>query len=95
MITCNRCGKPTLAGMANCQNCGNPLTNTMSDGRASGNTPGMASPEQPELPAWLETLRSGGSTGASNFSAADLIDEGTLPSWMQPGREGNGDNTPS
>src|SRR5205807_1194732 len=45
------------------------------------------------------TLRSGGSatgnTGSSNFSAADLVDEGMLPGWMRPGREENADNTPS
>ena len=95
MITCNHCRKPTLAGMAHCQNCGWPLTTTIGD----GNVPEMAAPEQPELPAWLETLRSGGSatgnTGSSNFSAADLVDEGMLPGWMRPGREENADNTPS
>lgn len=95
MTTCNHCGKPTLAGMANCQYCGWPLTSTMGD----ENIPGMTAPEQPELPAWLESLRSGGSptenTGSSNFSAADLVDEGMLPGWMRPGREENVDNTPS
>lgn len=63
------------------------------------NVPGMTAPEQPELPAWLESLRSGGSatgnTESSNFSAADLVDEGMLPGWMRPGREENVDNTPS
>jgi len=99
VTTCNHCGKPTLAGMANCQNCGWPLTPTMGDGNDPGIVPGMAAPEQPELPAWLETLRSGGSatgnTGSSNFSADDLVDEGMLPGWMRPGREENVDNTPS
>jgi hypothetical protein len=95
VTTCNHCGRPTLAGMAHCQNCGWPLTTTIGD----GNVPGMAAPEQPELPAWLESLRSGGSatgnTGSSYFSAADLVDEGMLPGWMRPGREENVDNTPS
>lgn len=63
---------------------------------------GMSAPEQPELPAWLETLRSGerpttpasGDMGASDFSA-DLVDEGMLPSWMRPERAEHVDTTPS
>jgi len=58
---------------------------------------------QPELPAWLETLRSGersamsttGNAGASAYLAADLVDEGMLPSWMRPESAEHVDNTPS
>ena len=91
-------------GVANCQYCGMALTNTAT-GRpgfnmASGMTPMPAEPAQPELPAWLETLRSGERPNASaagnpNFSASDLIDEGTLPGWMRPERSEMFDNTPS
>jgi hypothetical protein len=69
---------------------------------SAGNAPFHAQ-EQPELPAWLETLRSGersamsttGNAGASAYLAADLVDEGMLPSWMRPERAEHVDNTPS
>ncbi|GAC1343389.1 MAG: hypothetical protein NVSMB27_03320 [Ktedonobacteraceae bacterium] len=56
--------------------------------------PGMDTPGQPELPAWLETLRSGegpapstaAKAGETHFSPADFVDEGMLPSWMRPDR---------
>ncbi len=77
--------------------------NITSVGNIPGQARGMATPEQPELPAWLETLRSGeppatsasGNAGASIFSAADLVDEGMLPSWMRPERAEQVDNSPS
>src|SRR5712691_8279199 len=79
-----------------CQNCGMPLTN-------ANMAPGMGTPEQPELPAWLETLRSSerptsstaGNTGGTNFSAADFVDEGMLPSWMRPERTDAADTSPA
>lgn len=104
MITCQRCGNPAPMGVANCQYCGMALTNTASDrpgfNAASGMTPRPAEPAQPELPAWLETLRSGerpnaSASGNPNFSASDLIDEGMLPGWMRPERSEMFDNTPS
>src|SRR5438105_10008267 len=93
-------------GVANCQYCGMALTNTAGDrpgsGMVSNMTPRMGAPEQsqPELPAWLETLRSGerpnaSTTGTPNFSAGELIDEGMLPGWMRPERSEMVDNTPS
>src|SRR2546421_667910 len=91
-------------GVANCQYCGMALTNTASNwpgsSAASSMTPRMADQSQPELPAWLETLRSGERPNASNagnpnFSADDLIDEGMLPGWMRPERSEMFDNTPS
>ncbi len=89
--------------MVSCQHCGKPLMQNMSAGNAPVRAQGMAAPEQPELPAWLETLRSGersamsttGNAGESAFLAADLVDEGMLPSWMRPGRAEQVDNTPS
>src|SRR6266581_3474487 len=76
--------------MVNCQHCGNPLTKTTNAGNVPFRAQGMAAPEQSELPAWLETLRSGerpatsaaGNAGASSFLGSDLNDEGTLPNWI-------------
>jgi len=63
----------------------------------------MATPGQPELPAWLETLRAGergtssptGLNEASGFSPDDFVDENLLPSWMQADRNDAGDSNPS
>ncbi len=87
MITCNRCGKLVPAGMANCQNCGEPVL--MSSTMGSGGNPKAVAPKQPELPAWLETLRAGDRSPPPpapqpNFSVADLIEEGAFPSWIRP-----------
>ncbi|GAC1382442.1 MAG: hypothetical protein NVSMB33_09840 [Ktedonobacteraceae bacterium] len=110
MITCTRCGKPTSRGAANCQNCGMPLMSNASGGAGPNMAPRMGAPNQnqPELPAWLETLRSSERPGAgtnpmgnaeimppSNFSAAELIDEGMLPSWMRPERSESTDTSPT
>src|SRR5947209_146959 len=57
VITCNRCGTNNPAGTIHCQRCGILLTQMGSNG---GNQ------EQPALPAWLESLRSGmGDAGSS------------------------------
>jgi hypothetical protein len=60
--------------------------------------------QQPELPAWLETLRSGerpspataspSGSDPTGFVAGDLIDEGMLPSWMRPERKDMLDSAP-
>lgn len=63
----------------------------------------MAASGQPELPAWLETLRAGergtsspmGLNESSGFSPDDFVDENLLPSWMQADRNDAGDSTPS
>jgi len=103
VITCTRCGRPNPWNAANCQNCGSPLTSNMSGGSGPSMTPRMIAPDQqqPELPAWLETLRSGERPGASpsgpeagGFVASDLIDEGMLPSWMRPERKEMTDSAP-
>lgn len=66
----------------------------------------MITPEQqqPELPAWLETLRSGerpspasaspSGSEPTGFVAGDLIDEDMLPSWMRPERKDMIDSRP-
>src|SRR5205823_6694499 len=76
------------------QTCALPIytaSNWPGSSAASSMTPGMAEQSQPELPAWLETLRSGERPNAStagnpNFSAGDLIDEGMLPGWRSEER---------
>jgi hypothetical protein len=56
-----------------------------------GNQQGQSG--QQELPAWLESLKAGERPAApakspSNFSARDLIEEGSLPNWMRPEQSG-------
>ncbi len=87
MITCNRCGSISPASAMSCQNCGAPLSSKAETGLGSS----RGFQEQPELPAWLGSLRAGERPAApadnpSNFSTADLIEEGSLPSWMRSGR---------
>lgn len=100
MITCNRCGKAVPAGAAQCQNCGQSVTQTTQGGGGPVGASRGSAPNQPELPAWLGTLRAGekpmpSPTGSSPFSAADLVNKGSLPAWMQPGREEPTDTGPS
>jgi hypothetical protein len=63
-----------------------------------GMSPRPASMGQPELPAWLESLRAGEpstspTNSAANFSSADFVDEDSLPSWMRAQRNETRDNT--
>lgn len=86
MITCSRCGKIIPGGQTSCQYCGMPVMNRSEYGSGVGKT----NPNQPELPAWLQSLRTGtqptyATGGNTNFSASDLVEEGALPGWMQPG----------
>ncbi len=86
MIKCNRCGDMTPAGPM-CQSCGAPLS-SRNDAGFSQRT---GAQEQSDLPAWLESLRVGerpapSMDGSSNFSTADFMDEGPLPSWMRSER---------
>ena len=95
MITCSRCGKVVPGGLSNCQYCGMPVTNR---NEFSG-SPGNVGSEQPELPAWLQSLRAGTqptySNGTpTNFSGGNLIEEGALPGWLQP-RNADAGITPS
>ena len=86
MISCSRCGKIIPGGQTSCQYCGMPVMNRSEYVSGAGKT----NPDQPELPAWLQSLRAGTqptyTTGNNtNFSASDLVEEGALPGWMQPG----------
>lgn len=88
MITCNHCGNAVPDGVKNCQKCGWPLK---ADG---GSGPRAKAQEQPALPPWLESLRAGERPSVpTNFSTADLIDEGALPGWMRSERPGTSDAT--
>jgi hypothetical protein len=97
-------------GVVNCQNCGMSLMSDAGRGTSPNMAAGMVAPDAsvPELPAWLETLRSSERPGTSssnsnsksadppyNFSSADLIDERMLPGWMRPGRSEVTDTGPS
>jgi hypothetical protein len=87
VITCNKCGYKAPEGAFNCPRCGSPLSTRMEGGPGS-RTGGQ---DQAEIPAWLETLRVGERPAApvsnsTNFSAADLIEDDSLPSWMRAGR---------
>jgi hypothetical protein len=87
VITCNRCGYKATDGATSCAKCGAPLLNPME----SSFQPHMGGQEQSEIPAWLESLRVGErpaspANAPAQFSAADLIEEGTLPTWMRSGR---------
>jgi hypothetical protein len=93
VITCSRCGNIVATGQSNCQYCGMPVINRSEYG-ANG---GKMSHDQPELPAWLQSLRAGTQPtyttgGNNNFSASDLIEEGALPGWMKPGQSGQSDS---
>jgi hypothetical protein len=96
VIKCNRCGKMTPSG-AFCQSCGTPLAG-MIENEPSQSSPKMVYQDQPEVPAWLESLRAGERpaapvNNATNFSPSDLIDEGTLPNWMRSERSDARGNT--
>ena len=98
MIKCNRCGKMTPAG-AFCQSCGTPLAG-MVENESSQISSKMVYQDQPEVPAWLESLRASERPIApvdnpvkTNFSPSELIDEGSLPSWMSSGRNDARSNT--
>jgi hypothetical protein len=92
---CNQCGMMNAAGIMNCQSCGTLLSGVV-DG---GVFPRATSQEQPELPAWLESLRAGERSVApthtgKNFSASDFIEEdSSVPSWMRAERNEARDNT--
>src|SRR5579883_1223350 len=84
----------SAAGAIFCQSCGAPLVSKVDQGAS----PKMGTQDQPELPAWLESLRAGERSAppASNpaqFSAANFSEEGSLPSWMRAERNESRDNT--
>jgi hypothetical protein len=90
VIKCNRCGSMNTPGAVRCQSCGSALSSIDTSGSISN----AMSQEQSALPAWLESLRVGEraprptTNNSPKFSTADLIDEGSLPSWMHAQRNG-------
>ena len=102
MIRCNRCGNVSPASAGQCQMCGAPLASGVENEQPlenwqTGNmTPGWSGQGQQELPAWLESLRAGEMSAAppkspANFTAADLVEEGSLPTWMRSERGETGE----
>ncbi len=87
MIRCNNCGTMNPDTARNCQNCIAPLPAPLGRGE-SGVSSRASTQDQPELPAWLESLRAGDRPAAQpkNFSPEDMREEGMVPSWMQPNR---------
>lgn len=88
MIKCNRCGNMNIAGAVHCQSCGSALSGV----DASGSGSNMMSQEQSALPAWLGSLRVGErasrpATNSPTFSPTNIIEEGSLPSWMHTQRD--------
>ncbi|MEO8972376.1 MAG: hypothetical protein ABI406_12340 [Ktedonobacteraceae bacterium] len=98
MILCSNCGSQVPEVLASCQYCGTPVpgeTNATNRSGANG-----YAPKQPELPAWLETLRSSErpptpASSASSFSLAGSIDENALPSWMRSDKKDNSAKMPA
>ncbi|GHO66438.1 hypothetical protein KSC_053300 [Ktedonobacter sp. SOSP1-52] len=102
MIRCNRCGNVSPASAGQCQMCGAPLASSVENGQPlenwqTGNmVPGRSGQGQQELPAWLESLRAGEMSAAppkspANFTAGDLVEEGSLPTWMRSERGETGE----
>jgi len=92
VIRCNNCGTINPDTITNCQNC-MALLPTSIGSSESGPGPRANTQDQPELPAWLESLRAGDHPAAApkNFSSEDMAEEGKVPSWLQPNRS-NGDD---
>ena len=93
MISCSHCGTPVQADLAYCQHCGMPVSNASKVG-------GMAEPEKPELPAWLESLRTGehpamNVSGSSSFYNPEPIDAEALPGWMRSENAESAENAAS
>ena len=85
LITCNRCGKLTYEGFGSCQYCGALFSGKSGSGVDSK----TGAPEQPQLPAWLESLRDGerpaeSSSEQFNYTSNGSADKDALPSWMLP-----------
>ncbi len=89
LILCSNCGSEIPDVLVSCQFCGTPVPGetNMPKGTNMSGTQAYA-PKQPELPAWLETLRSserppGPANSGSLYSVDGTIDENALPSWMR------------
>ncbi|GAC1629480.1 MAG: hypothetical protein NVS4B11_28350 [Ktedonobacteraceae bacterium] len=94
MIRCNYCGTINPDDVTNCQNCMALLSAPVARGESEV-SPRANTQDQPELPAWLESLRAGDRPAAppKNFSSEDMSEEGKVPSWMQANRADNERNS--
>jgi hypothetical protein len=98
LILCSNCGGQVPEVLASCQFCGTPVpgrTNTMNISGAND-----YAPKQPELPAWLETLRSSErppspAGNESLYALPGSIDENALPSWMRSDKMDNSGKMPA
>jgi hypothetical protein len=89
LILCSKCGSQVPEVLASCQFCGTPVPGAMNTPNGTNRSGTQAyAPKQPELPAWLETLRSserppGPANSGLPYSVDGSIDENALPSWMR------------
>lgn len=86
LILCSNCGSQVPEVLASCQFCGTPVPGVSNTASRPGSN--AYAPKQPELPAWLETLRSSErpptpASNESSYSLAGSIDANALPSWMR------------
>lgn len=88
MITCSRCGAVAPADSVSCQRCG----------LLFNQGPVQAGQDQPDLPAWLETLRADRRPTPQTPQAAShpvqMQNAGDMPAWMRTGLAGGRGMTP-
>lgn len=98
LILCSNCGGQVPEVLASCQFCGTPVPGRTN--AANGSGANSYAPKQPELPAWLETLRSserppGPAGSESLYALPGSIDENALPSWMRSDKMDNSAKMPA
>ncbi|MHB8597995.1 MAG: hypothetical protein ACYDER_14420 [Ktedonobacteraceae bacterium] len=98
MILCSNCGGQVPEVLASCQFCGTPVPGSTNATNRSGAND--YAPKQPELPAWLETLRSSErpprpAGNESLYALPGSIDENALPSWMRSDKMDNSGKMPA
>lgn len=98
LIFCSNCGSQVPEVLASCQYCGTPVPGVTNTASKPGSN--AYAPKPPELPAWLETLRSSErpptpASKESSYSLADSIDENALPSWMRSDKVDNSAKMPA
>lgn len=98
LILCSNCGGQVPEVLASCQFCGTAVPGrTNATNRAGANDD---APKQPELPAWLETLRGserppGPAGNGSLYALPGSINENDLPSWMRSDKMDNSAKLPA
>jgi hypothetical protein len=98
VITCSRCGTAIAADLKYCPQCGMSINGAYAGETGSEvNTQGQ---EQPELPAWLESLRAGEGqnatpSGPAPFPVERITNHDELPGWLRPAQPDAADATSS